>query len=112
MKSLVIQIHPERYNDFDEDKIIPLLMGIRNNLDVVKNIDVDKGNDNGRYININFVTDELQILWRYIQNNYYSNSEYSKSLSVTSIVVCEGNDGWNDYLLLQHFNEKEKIDLL
>jgi hypothetical protein len=33
-----------------------------------------------------------------------------KTLPVNLIVVCEGEHGWDDYLLLHHFNEQEVLD--
>jgi hypothetical protein len=33
-------------------------------------------------------------------------------LAQAAIVVCEGELGWDDYLLLHHFNSDEELDEL
>ncbi len=102
MKYLNIQIQPERNSRVDESAVIGLL---KNN-DYIPNI--KKGNDSGEYINISVKTDDLMSLWAIIKK-YLKNNEY---LPQTSIVTCEGNHGWDDYLLLHHYDTKEKTDIL
>ena len=35
-----------------------------------------------------------------------------KAVPVNLIVVCEGEHGWDDYLLLHHFDEQQELDYL
>ena len=102
MKKLKIQIQLERNSCVDESAIIGLL----------KNYDYDpdikKGNDSGEYINISVKTGDLLTLWVKIKA-YLKNNE---CLSQTSIITCEGSHGWDDYLLLHHFDTKEETDTI
>jgi len=52
------------------------------------------------------------LLWDKLSKNVYKDSVFGPYLSKTSIVVCEGNNGWDDYLLLHHFDKSEDIDNL
>jgi hypothetical protein len=59
-----------------------------------------------------FETNELQKLWYQIQIDLFGDSIIGAHIYQSSIVVCEGEIGWNDYLLLYHFNKSEKLDKL
>jgi hypothetical protein len=71
---------------------------------VVKEHDFNEGFDKTRYLNFTFGTEALNTLWSLIQSTVFDNAAFAEPLGKSSIVVCEGNDGWNDYLQLFHFN--------
>jgi hypothetical protein len=73
---------------------------------------VDEGDDDGRYINLNFETEDKAELWRLVRTRLYRNSNFGELLATSSITVCTGNDGWSDYLLLHHFDPAEQLDAL
>lgn len=78
-------------------------------LDAIKEVfkvKIEAGDDNGRYVNIVFRTTEP------VQDLAKIKDIFTKvGGSSCSIVVCEGEDGWNDYLLLHHFLPGEKLDI-
>lgn len=69
-----------------------------------------EGEDEGSYIDLMFETTELQTLWRLLQNTLYKDAKIGEDLSKASIAVCEGADGWNNYLLLFHYDLSQKLD--
>ena len=69
---------------------------------------MDEGDDGGAYININLKSSDPVALWHTIQQLLKQNA----SLANACIIVCEGDDGWNDYLLLHHYDRTEALDEL
>jgi hypothetical protein len=102
MKYLSIQLLPERENSLDKEFVI---LKLQNKGYVVE---VYEGEENGKYINLNIKTDNLKNTWDNIKDIILKNQTIHNS----SIVVCEGNQGWDDYLLLHHFDKNENIDEL
>jgi hypothetical protein len=69
---------------------------------------VKEGYDEGRYINVNIVTNDLAALWSNIQPELQLIDGFAQA----SIICCEGAHGWDDYLLLHHFDPTEPLDAL
>jgi hypothetical protein len=67
---------------------------------------IDDGEDNGPYINIAFEATDPAGLWAAIRGQLLADPE----LAGATIVVCEGEHGWHDYLLLHHFDPTEPLD--
>ena len=70
--------------------------------------DVQRGEDDGLYININFDTNDIVSLWDAISELVTSDPLWESA----TIACCEGDNGWDDYLLLYHFDETEQLDTL
>lgn len=70
--------------------------------------DVQRGEDDGLYININFDTNDIVSLWDAIGELVTSDPLWASA----TIACCEGDNGWDDYLLLYHFDETEQLDTL
>ena len=66
------------------------------------------GLDRGRYVNVAFATDDLKALWSALREEMLG----VPRLAEAAIVCCEGEHGWDDYLLLHHFDPTEPIDQL
>jgi hypothetical protein len=69
---------------------------------------VTEGEDERRYVSVDFKTTDLPGLWSAIRAVVQSLS----GLAGAAIIVCEGEHGWDDYLLLHHFDPSEKLDEL
>jgi hypothetical protein len=66
------------------------------------------GNDDGPYVNVFLRTDDLAKLWNQIQTVLLADVEVAKC----AIVTCEGRQGWDDYLLLHHFDGSQPLDTI
>ena len=55
---------------------------------------------------ITYQTNDLPALWSRIREEFDEHPELAKA----SIVVCEGQHGWEDYLLLHHRDPAEPRD--
>lgn len=100
MKSLVVQIQPARAPHLDVEATVALLTA---NGDEVA---VKHGSDSGPFVNVTFRTVSLSELWPRLEQLIRSTPQ----LSTAAIVTCEGEQGWDDYLLLHHFDSEEPPD--
>jgi hypothetical protein len=78
----------------------------------VKSHHFDHGNDHGEYLNFTFETDDVATLWKDIQTHAYRHPQLGAALTSASLAVCEGEQGWDDYLLLHHYDPGVKRDAL
>jgi hypothetical protein len=110
MTTFCIQIQPHKSPRLDLVKIKEIGEVIASDKRLVSRFGVVEGVDGVPYTNLMFETEEVRSLWRRIQSELYGNNEVRDALLQASMAMCEGRDGWNDYLLLYHFNESEKLD--
>jgi hypothetical protein len=104
MGELTVQLQPDLLGSFSDSKVeqlcsSPTLAGLAESHRVVR------GNDQGRYINVSFVAADLKPLWQAVRMELVQ-----LGLQAGSIVTCTGKDGWNDYLLLHHFDPKYRTN--
>lgn len=85
---------------------------IASNKELVSRFAVVDGEDKEPYSNLIFETTELRILWDLLQKSLYKDEKVGLALTQASMAMCEGNDGWNDYLLLYHFDPSLKLDTI
>ena len=114
MKALSIQIQPELAPELDVAEVKRSLAAITQS-PLVKKHDFNEGLDKTRYLNFTFGTEDLSSLWSLIQSQVFGNAAFAEMLAKSSIVVCEGEDGWNDYLQLFHFDPdlpRDSIDAI
>ena len=110
MKTLSIQILPDRLPSTDIQAMVGKLENLSSQATVQNSVS-DSGAD-GNYINVNFVTSNVSVLWKAIESTLGLSSSTPPPVSDGIIVVCEGDHGWEDYLLLYHFDKSEAIDKL
>jgi len=71
---------------------------------------VDEGEDNGRYMNLAFKTSDRAKLWHLIEEKLYEHQQLGAPLRRASMTLCTGQDGWDDYLLLYHFDPQIELE--
>lgn len=101
MKSLNVQLQPSRSPDLDVEAALVRLQA-------VAPATVSRGNDDGPYINVNFHAADLRPLWLELRELLRQDAK----LAECTIVCCHGEHGWDDYLLLHHFDSSEPLDRL
>jgi hypothetical protein len=62
-------------------------------------------------INVNFRTLDLPRLWLAIQESLGFAEDARPPIARALVVVCEGEYGWDDYLLLHHYDDYEVPDI-
>ena len=112
MKQLVVQIQPDLIPGVDEEALCRELEEFAVASPYVKSQSITSGEDNGRYINLSFSADRVGSFWNALRAAFFVRDDVMTPLASASIVTCEGRSGWDDYLLLHHFDGREKLDLL
>jgi hypothetical protein len=110
MSTLCIQVQPNRASSIDMWRVRALGEAVAADRNLVSRFAVVDGEDTGPYTNLLFETAELQELWSQLQETLYNDEQIGPALAQASMAMCEGNDGWNDYLLLYHFDPTVKLD--
>ena len=87
-----------------------LLTSVGSGTGLVKHFEVREGSDEGHYTNVSYATDDLPRLWSLIKQEVLQAPTIGPVLRKATIVVCQGEEGWDDYLLLHHFDENEPLD--
>jgi hypothetical protein len=102
MKRLHVQIQPARLPDLNVSEAVAQLKSLDGRARVTE------GEDNGPYINVDFKTPDLPGLWKFLREVVHAVPGLARAV----IIVCEGEQGWDDYLLLHHFDPDEMVDSL
>jgi hypothetical protein len=101
MKRLHVQLQPARSPELDVPEAVARLSRL------AASACVTDGEDDGRrYVNVDFKAVDLRGLWARVR----AELKTIPGLAGAAIVVCEGEHGWDDYLLLHHFDPAEQRD--
>ena len=112
MKALSVQVQPSRGQGMDLQLLQARFGAVAENALLVKRHQFDRGYDKVEYLNFTFGTDDLRALWSFIEQSLYEDEQLRGAMAAASMAMCEGQHGWNDYLLLYHFDPTVKTDAL
>ena len=100
MKVLNVQLQPDRSPTLDVSATVARLGAL------TSASRISESEDGGRYVNITFEAADPTELWAAVQEHLRADA----GLAGAAIVVCQGERGWDDYLLLHHFDPIEPLD--
>ena len=106
MRLINIQVQPDRAKRLDMTAVDARLRRLAKNKRLVRRFSFDEGDEKGSYLNFSYLSANPAELWRALRNGALR----SLPLRSASIVVCEGDNSWDDYLLLHHFDRRLKVD--
>lgn len=109
-KMLCVQLQPELLSVDVDVAEIDALLGAMIRQDSVANLTVEEGFDDGGYINYVFETPDAEKLWQTLRLAVLDDSLVGMVIQEASVVTCEGQHGWDDYLLLHHYDDEERVD--
>jgi hypothetical protein len=69
-----------------------------------------EGKDDGPYVNVMFDTDNIPALWPILHTHLFQNRSIGQQINRAAIVTCEGHNGFDDYLLLHHYDSTLTLD--
>lgn len=110
MPALNVQVQPDRSPGLDLDAVLALFATAAELADA--ELEVTAGVDDGPYVNYDFLTRDLARLWEILQSQVFWDRTIGPHLARASIVTCEGRRGWDDYLLLHHYDQTLVPDTL
>jgi hypothetical protein len=111
IKALSIQVQPHRAPGLDMTAIQAAFQALTQ-LPLVVRHQFSNGRDNVEYFNFTLGTEDLSSLWREVQSRLYEEAPLGPWMAAASMAMCEGPSGWDDYLLLYHFDPAVKRDAL
>ena len=104
MTKLCIQLQPQRAPELSLKEIRSALERIGATPRLVQRHWVEEGEKDGPYLNFTFETPDLGELWGLIEDEIFREPPWARLARKASIVTCEGKQGWDDYLVLHHFD--------
>lgn len=110
MPALKVQIQPNRSPQLDLAAVLALFTGAAELADA--ELEIIEGEDDGPYVDFDFRTRDLARLWEVLQGQVFWDHTIGPDLARASIATCEGNKGWDDYLLLHHYDRTLALDTL
>lgn len=109
MQCISIQIQPEFLAGFDRKEFLAQVRAVG------RAPEIDEFTEKGKtFLTYNFFTERPKMLWQDLQSALYQNPDYTSVISPVSVAVFEDENEENPmgFLVLHHFDPKEKIDSL
>lgn len=106
MKTLSVQIQPSLVPEIDPRTVVASLAQLAGTQPDVQ----EAGDAGGHYINVSFLDSDTPRLWKAIESRISMAADPLFKASKGMIIVCEGEKGWTDYLLLYHFDKQIALD--
>lgn len=107
MHFISIQIQPEFLPSFDRQDFLARVRGAG------RSPEIDEFEQRGQhYLQFTFFTERPKQLWQDLQAALYLSGDYSSIISPISIAICESESEPDSFLVLHHFDKREKIDQL
>jgi hypothetical protein len=110
MRALSIQVQPDLSPGIDMSQVTAAFELIAGDSELVKHHSFDHGYDKAPYFNYTFGTPDAGRLWQIVRKNLYSSRELTPHMRRASMAVCSSEEGWDEYLLLYHFDPAVKLD--
>ena len=111
-RHLNIQWQPEKSPKLDDALVRRIVEALAEDRDMVAGFESSSGDDEGQYVNFTFLAKDLGALWARVRADVLAHAEAGPGLSRSTIVICEGPHGWDDYLLLHHYDRSLELDQL
>ena len=100
-KGLCVSLQPNRSSGVDVETVTAGLLALAPGY-------VYAGDDNGPCLHVNFEPTDVSVLWPQVRGLVGSDP----AVAECAIVVCQGDHGRDDYLLLHHFDPTQPLDTL
>ncbi len=110
-RALVVQVHLDRAPDLDIDVLIDICTEI---VEATRTATQFRAlaDETMRYRDLAFDAPDLKALWTVLKPVLYDGPNHGDLVADASIAVCQGDAGWDDYLLLHHFDRDQPLDQL
>jgi hypothetical protein len=109
MTELCIQIQPRRSAELNLSRIKSRCEGLARQEMLIRNFVFDDRIEHDACANLRFETVDAKALWGLLRRRIYR-SEFGRAVQAASIAICQGQNGWDDYLLLYHYDPEVKCD--
>ena len=103
MHSISVQVQPHLSPRIPMDLVTQAFEAVAKSDRVSRHL-FDSGHDAVHYYNYTFGADDRRLLWEMIRTNLYNQTELALHMRRASMAMCTGDCGWDDYLLLFHYD--------
>jgi hypothetical protein len=109
VRSLSVQVQPERSPGIDMTGLTELFRGLVSRIDLVRRHSFDNGYDKGAYFNFTFGTDRPAELWTVMQDSIFQAPAHKTHMATAAMAMCSGEQGWRDYVQLYHWDPEVPV---
>ena len=110
MPALLVQVQPIRSPGLDLDDVLALFASAAELADA--ELEISASEDDDPCVHFAFRTRDLPRLWSVLQGQVFWDRAIGPPLARSAIATCEGNHGWDDYLMLHHYDRSVELDEL
>lgn len=101
---ICIQVHPARAPGLDVTRLAEACEAAARRTPGVRGFGVNEGEDEGAYVNLVFAAEDPLQVWLPLWAALLALAEFGALLPDCCLGVCTGEQGWDDYRLLHHFD--------
>ncbi|MFG6429834.1 hypothetical protein [Roseateles sp. LYH14W] len=109
LDQICIQVQLSRAPGLDAARLGAVSETIARRTGGCRGFEMAQGDDDGAYLNLLFATESLRETWHGLREELLGSDEFGEALRTACICVCTGSEGWDDYLLLHHFDPDEPL---
>ena len=110
MTTFCIQVQPDRVPGLDMERVRSLCRLVTSNRSLTERYGIVEGVAVARYVNLMFDTAQPSELWELLKSIFYEDSMVGPDMAHASLTLCEGDRGWDDCIVLHHFDPEVEID--
>lgn len=110
MRLCNVQLQPQRAPSLAIPQIRRVMGAVTRVAGAARSLHMIAGYDRGPYLNFTYATDDPAKLWSAIQSKILGDRGVGSRIAAASIITCQGDRGWDNYLLLHHFDHRVKVD--
>jgi hypothetical protein len=108
MRLCYLQLQPRRAPSLRIPQVKRVISRVRRG--GARRIHTIYGYDRGPYVNFVFETDDAGALWEALETQVLGDPQIGANIANASIVTCQGDRGWDNYILLHHFDARVTLD--
>jgi hypothetical protein len=101
---ICVQVHPARAPGLSTPELKAAAELLAKSAPDVRGIGFSDGEDEGPYLNIIFASVDPRNSWLSIREGLLESPTFGPQLKSAAMAMCTGVDGWNDYILLYHYD--------
>jgi hypothetical protein len=110
MRTICFHIQPHRASRVDVDAISKLMLGLALSPQI-REFSIQKGPKDS-WVNFLFRAQVAERMWKMLRSRTLTHRRWGSRLRRSAIITCEGSRGWDNYLLLHHFDSQQVLDKL
>src|SRR2546423_15490080 len=110
MRTLSVQFQPRRSPGLAARSVTTLMARIAMSVAELREFTVRRGTDRGPYLNYLFTCRSPRRIWKVLRSRALAHRRLGPGLRRATIVTCQGSRGWDNYLLLHHFDPRLSLD--